>query len=153
MKLTILAVGQMRGQAEAALYDTYAKRIAQAGRQLALDGLEVLEVKEQKTANDKLLNALEARPQAFIVALDETGKALDSRAFAGKLSTWRDDGVGELVFVLGAADGLSDALRARAHMKLSLGPMTWPHILARVLLAEQIWRGISILAGHPYHRD
>ena len=85
--------------------------------------------------------------------MDERGTAEDSRAFAGRLAGWRDDGVSEIIFLLGAADGLSPDLRARAGFLLSLGPMTWPHLLARALLAEQIYRGISILANHPYHRD
>lgn len=153
MKLAILAVGQLRGQDEAALYEAYGQRIAAAGRNIAIDGPQLIEIKDQQGANEKLAAALDNRPQAFVVALDETGKQLSSRAFAQQLGAWRDDGIGELVFVLGAADGLSDAVRQRANMMLSLGPMTWPHLLARVLLAEQIWRGISILTGHPYHRD
>lgn len=153
MKLAILAVGQLRGQDEAALYEAYGQRIAGAGRNIAIDGPQLIEIKDQQGANEKLAAALDNRPQAFVVALDETGKQLSSRAFAQQLGAWRDDGIGELVFVLGAADGLSDAVRQRANMMLSLGPMTWPHLLARVLLAEQIWRGISILTGHPYHRD
>ncbi|MGC6533938.1 MAG: 23S rRNA (pseudouridine(1915)-N(3))-methyltransferase RlmH [Parvibaculales bacterium] len=153
MKLAILAVGQLRGQGEAALYEAYGQRIAGAGRNIAIDGPQLIEIKDQQGANEKLAAALDNRQQAFVVALDETGKQLSSRAFAQQLGAWRDDGIGELVFVLGAADGLSDAVRQRANMMLSLGPMTWPHLLARVLLAEQIWRGISILTGHPYHRD
>ena len=153
MKLAILAVGQLRGQDEAALYEAYGQRISAAGRNIAIDGPQLIEIKDQQGANEKLAAALDNRPQAFVVALDETGKQLNSRAFAQQLGAWRDDGIGELVFVLGAADGLSDAVRQRANMMLSLGPMTWPHLLARVLLAEQIWRGISILTGHPYHRD
>ena len=153
MKLTILAVGQMRGQAEQPLYETYAKRIAQSGKQVALDGLALIEIKEQKTANEKLEAALAARPAAFIIALDERGKQMDSRQWAGQLADWRDSGIADVIFVLGAADGLSAAVRARANSQLSLGPMTWPHMLARVLVAEQLWRALSILTGHPYHRD
>jgi 23S rRNA (pseudouridine1915-N3)-methyltransferase len=85
--------------------------------------------------------------------LDETGKQLNSRQWADKIGHWRDDGHSEMMCVLGAADGLNEALRARADFCLSLGQMTWPHMLARVLLSEQIYRGISILSGHPYHRD
>ncbi len=153
MKLSVLAVGQMRGQKEAPLFDTYATRISKTGRALALDGLGLTEIKDQAGANSKIEAALEAAPNAFVVALDERGKSLASRAFAEKLAHWRDDGTREVIFVLGAADGLSDTIRQRANMLIALGPMTWPHILARVLLAEQIWRAISILANHPYHRD
>lgn len=153
MRLSILAVGQMRGADEAALYDTYAKRIAQAGRHIGLDGLHLTEIKEQSGANEKLAAQIAARPQALIIALDETGKDISSRQWADKIGHWRDDGQGEVICVLGAADGLDDALRARADFCLSLGKMTWPHLLARALLAEQLYRAISILSGHPYHRD
>jgi len=153
MKLSVLAVGQIRGQKEAPLFETYATRISKTGRALALDGLGLTEIKDQAGANSKIEAALEAAPNAFVVALDERGKSLASRAFSEKLAHWRDDGTREVIFVLGAADGLSETIRQRANMLIALGPMTWPHILARVLLAEQIWRAISILANHPYHRD
>lgn len=153
MKVSLLAVGQMRGQKEAALFETYAERISKTGRALALDGLGVTEIKDQAGANHKIETALNANPTAFVVVLDEGGRSLASRDFASQLAHWRDDGTREVIFVLGAADGLSDALRQRANLRMALGPMTWPHILARVLVAEQIWRAISILANHPYHRD
>ena len=153
MRVSILAVGQMRGHDEAPLYDTYAKRIAQAGRQIGLDGLHLTEIKEQANANEKLAAFLNERPNAFIVALDEVGKEMCSRDFAQKIGAWRDDGAREVIFVIGAADGLDEAMRQKANMCLSLGRLTWPHMLARVLLAEQIYRAISILSGHPYHRD
>lgn len=153
MRLSILAVGQMRGADEAALYDTYAKRIAQAGRHIGLDGLHLNEIKEQSGANEKLAAALDSRPQALVVALDESGTEMSSRQWASKIGHWRDDGQSEIVCVLGAADGLNAALKARADVTLALGKMTWPHLLARALLAEQLYRAISILSGHPYHRD
>lgn len=153
MRVSILAVGQMRGTDEAALYGTYAKRIAQAGRRIGLDGLHVTEIKEQSGADDRLAAHLAERTNTFIIALDETGKDMNSRQLAGKIGAWRDDGCRELVFVIGAADGLRDDIRHNANLTLSLGRMTWPHMLARVLLAEQIYRAISILSGHPYHRD
>src|SRR5690606_18149242 len=92
-----------------------------------------------------------APPGALIVALDERGRALDSAGFAAQLARWRDAGR-DLAFLIGGADGLDDEVRAKAGFLLSLGPMTWPHQLARVLLAEQLWRAYSILSGHPYHR-
>jgi 23S rRNA (pseudouridine1915-N3)-methyltransferase len=76
---------------------------------------------------------------------------MGSAAFAGQLARWRDQAA-ELAFVIGGADGLDDSVRTRASLLLSLGPMTWPHMLVRVLLAEQLWRAHSILSGHPYHR-
>lgn len=87
------------------------------------------------------------------ILLDERGQTLDSEAFAGRIGAWRDDGVRELRFAIGAADGFDDAERARADLLLSFGRMTWPHMLARAMLAEQLWRAASILARHPYHRS
>ncbi|MDO6413981.1 23S rRNA (pseudouridine(1915)-N(3))-methyltransferase RlmH [Sphingomonas sp. BIUV-7] len=87
------------------------------------------------------------------IMLDEKGAALGSVAFAEKLGRWRDDGVREARFLIGAADGFDDAARAGADLLLNFGALTWPHMLARAMLAEQLWRATSILAGHPYHRE
>ena len=87
------------------------------------------------------------------VLLDERGKAIDSEQFSATIGRWRDEGVREIRFVLGAADGHSDAERAEADLLLSFGKMTWPHLLARAMLLEQLYRATSILAGHPYHRS
>lgn len=92
-------------------------------------------------------------PAAKIVILDEKGPPIGSMAFAERLGRWRDDGVRECRFLIGAADGFDDAARAEADMLLSFGAMTWPHLMARAMLAEQLWRATSILAGHPYHRE
>lgn len=86
------------------------------------------------------------------VLLDERGKQMGSEEFAALLGRWRDDGVREVRFVIGAADGHSEAARADADLLLAFGAATWPHMLARAMLAEQLWRATSILAGHPYHR-
>ena len=90
---------------------------------------------------------------AVTIILDEKGKSLGSVAFAEQLGRWRDDGVREARFLIGAADGFDEAARARADLLLNFGAMTWPHMLARAMLAEQLWRAASILAGHPYHRE
>ena len=90
---------------------------------------------------------------AVVVALDETGKTLNSVAFAEKLKVWRDEGVRDVAFLIGGADGLDDAVRNRADLVMSFGAMTWPHLLVRGLLAEQIYRAQCILSGHPYHRE
>ena len=142
----------MRGMDEAPLYQNYAKRIAQSGRQIGFDGLHLTEIKDHATASAKLLTALEAH-RGLIVLLDEGGENWTSRQFADGLAAWRDDGRGEALFVIGPADGFDDAIKARGHKTLSLGKMTWPHMLTRIMLAEQLWRAISILSGHPYHRD
>ncbi|MGH6719156.1 MAG: 23S rRNA (pseudouridine(1915)-N(3))-methyltransferase RlmH, partial [Alphaproteobacteria bacterium] len=117
----------------------------------------VVEVREAAARPDRrrlegeaLLAAVPAG--ATVVALDPKGQALSSEAFARRVARWRDGGVRNLAFVIGGADGLAPAVLARADARLSLGPMTWPHLLARVLLAEQLWRAASLLAGHPYHR-
>ena len=87
------------------------------------------------------------------ILLDEKGAALGSMAFAERLGRWRDDGMREARFLIGAADGFDDVARADADLLLGFGAMTWPHLLARAMLAEQLWRATSILAGHPYHRE
>jgi 23S rRNA (pseudouridine1915-N3)-methyltransferase len=92
-------------------------------------------------------------PAAVTIMLDEKGQALGSIAFADRLGRWRDDSVREARFMIGAADGFDDADRANADLLLNFGAMTWPHMLARAMLAEQLWRATSILAGHPYHRE
>jgi 23S rRNA (pseudouridine1915-N3)-methyltransferase len=86
------------------------------------------------------------------ILLDERGQQIDSPAFADRIGRWRDDGVRELRFAIGAADGFDDAARAQADLLIAFGAMTWPHMLARAMLAEQLWRAASILANHPYHR-
>ena len=92
-------------------------------------------------------------PATITVILDEKGKTLGSVAFAEQLGQWRDNGVREARFLIGAADGFGDAERGRADLLLNFGAMTWPHMLARAMLSEQLWRAVSILAGHPYHRE
>jgi 23S rRNA (pseudouridine1915-N3)-methyltransferase len=107
------------------------------------------ELKQREAA--LILAALPA--DARLVALDERGAAWTSRQFADRLAGWRDGGAGALAFAIGGADGLGQAVIERADAVLSLGPMTWPHLLARSLLLEQLYRAQQILAGHPYHRD
>ena len=92
-------------------------------------------------------------PGSKTIILDEKGKSLGSVAFAEQLGRWRDDGVREARFLIGAADGFGDAERTEADLLLNFGALTWPHMLARAMLAEQLWRAASILAGHPYHRE
>ena len=95
----------------------------------------------------------EIKPDAVVVALDETGQALTSAEFAGRIGKWRDGGTKDICFVIGGADGLDKAVLERAQLTLSFGRLTWPHLLVRVLLVEQIFRAQSILQGHPYHRE
>jgi 23S rRNA (pseudouridine1915-N3)-methyltransferase len=90
---------------------------------------------------------------AVIVALDEKGKSLTSRQFADTLAGWRDGGEQEIAFLIGGADGLDKVVLSKARLTLSLSAMTWPHLLARVMLLEQLYRAWSLQTGHPYHRD
>lgn len=159
MRVTILAIGRIKPGPEKDLIDDYKKRFDGAGSALGFSKLEIreLEVKkrvegeERKRLEAQLL--LEALPKgAFVIALDERGKTLSSKAFADLLAEKRDMSVPDLVFIIGGAEGLTDAVRQKAGKLMSFSPMTWPHILVRVMLNEQLYRGISILAGHPYHK-
>ncbi len=89
----------------------------------------------------------------MVVVLDEGGKTVDSRSLADKIATWRDSGARDLVFVVGGPDGLAAGTIASADLRLAFGAMTWPHQLVRIMLAEQLYRIVTILSGHPYHRD
>tara|TARA_B100000963_G_scaffold343022_1_gene344435 strand:+ start:960 stop:1418 length:459 start_codon:yes stop_codon:yes gene_type:complete len=152
MRLAILAVGHLRGTAEGPLYENYAKRISQSGRHIGFDGLHLKEIKEHAGGADKLRAALKGH-RGLVVLLDETGDNWSSRQFADRLGGWRDGGRGDILFAIGPADGFDAEMKAHADVTLSLGKMTWPHMLTRIMLAEQLWRAISILSGHPYHRD
>lgn len=155
MRVKICAVGRMRAGPERQLFDDYADRFAKTGRNLSLGPLSVTEVEDRKNLGQVAEGELLARaiPKgALVCALDERGKTWTSPEFASNLARWRDDGASELCLVIGGADGLSPAFRAQIPHKMSLGKMVWPHMLARVMLAEQLYRAASILAGSPYHR-
>jgi 23S rRNA (pseudouridine1915-N3)-methyltransferase len=151
VKLTIAAIGRAGRSPERDLYEHYASRIRWP--------LTLRELEEKKKLPPAQLMAREGElllgaipDKAVIVALDRRGKVLDSETFAGRLEHWRDEGVGEVAFLIGGADGHTEALLKRAALVLSFGAMTWPHQLARAMLAEQIYRAQQLLAGHPYHR-
>ncbi len=152
MRLVLVAVGRDREGPERALYRHYAERCRGA-----LSLVEVVprrpaaEVARRQAQEADLL--LAARPAgAATVALDETGRALDSPTFAARLGRWQDEGRPAVAFLIGGADGLAPDVRQAADLTLALGPMTWPHLLVRGLLAEQLYRARCILDGHPYHR-
>ena len=152
MRITVIAVGRLRSGPEQALADHYRRRINWP--------VEIREVEERRKLPPAELKRREAAlieaaipDRAVLVALDERGKDLSSRDFAARLGRWRDDGVADLAFAIGGADGLDDAIRSRAALTLSLGSMTWPHFMVRGMLFEQLYRAQQILAGHPYHRD
>ena len=155
MRLTISAVGRLRPGPELSLVDNYLKRAEKAGRALALGPFRVHEVDERK-AQDKASQSarlIESVPTGAVsVALDERGKLLDSIEFAHLIAQTRDSGCPEMVFLIGGSDGLEREAREAATRRLSFGPMVWPHMLARVMLAEQLYRAVTILSGSPYHR-
>ena len=152
MRLKVAAVGHWKAGPERSLYEHFARRITFS--------LELKEVEEKKRLpppalirrEGELLLA-EAPKGAVVVALDERGKPFSSVAFAKRLGRWRDDGVRDLVFLIGGADGLDEMVRRKAALTISLGQMTWPHLMVRAMLAEQIYRAQAILSGHPYHRQ
>ena len=155
MRVHICAVGRLRAGPERDLLDDYLTRFERTGRALGLTLGGMHEVEDKKgggmEAEAKLLSR--ALPQgAIIAALDERGKVMTSPDFAARLAGFRDQGQGDLAFVIGGADGIASALRNSADFKLSFGQMVWPHMLARVMLSEQLYRAASILAGSPYHR-
>ena len=150
MRRTVIAVGRCRDASLVALWRDY------AGRVRPPLGLVEIEDKRRNAPDRKAREAeflLAALPEgARIVALDERGQTLDSLAFSKKLAAWRDQGAAEIAFLIGGADGLDPAVTDKASLVLSLGAMTWPHMLVRIMLAEQLFRAESIAAGHPYHR-
>ena len=156
MKVTLLAVGRLKAGPIQALFDDYVRRIGWP--------LELVEVEERRALpapalkgreGALILDALAAlsrkSPDLAVLVLDAGGSSLTSEAFARRIARWRDGGR-DLAFVIGGADGLARPVLDRADLVLSLGAMTWPHLIVRVLLAEQLYRAQSILAGHPYHR-
>jgi 23S rRNA (pseudouridine1915-N3)-methyltransferase len=152
MRITLAAVGRMKAGATKELYELYAQRLRWQITLKEVEERRSLPPEALKVQEGELL--LAALPKgARVIALDEGGKSLSSRDFAELLGRWQDDGTQDLAFLIGGADGLSEAARAASDVILSLGRMTWPHMLVRGLLAEQLFRAESILSGHPYHRD
>ena len=154
MKVTVCAVGRLRAGPEKLLIDDYLLRFDRTGRAVGLGPVSLVEVEDKKgggMAAEGLLLARAVHEGAVLCVLDERGEMISSPAFAGRLASWRDAGR-DLAFVIGGADGIDPGLRARADAALSFGPMVWPHMLVRVMLAEQLYRAASILAGAPYHR-
>lgn len=155
MRSVLAAVGRLKSGPMHDLYQEYAGRLGRG----PLGSLELREVEERRPLPSRERIAREAEllraalPEGAVrIALDERGKSLESAAFAERLGGWIDDGRRAVGFWIGGADGLHPDLRAEADLLLSFGPMTWPHLLVRALLAEQLYRAETILIGHPYHR-
>jgi len=154
LKIAVAAIGRLGRGPEAELVKTYAERATAAGRALGLGPVEVIEVEARKPGKAAEAEALKPHlADSHVIACDEHGTQRTSRAFAEEIAALRDRGVRRLVFLIGGADGLDPALLAQANGKLAFGPQTWPHAMARAMLAEQIYRAVTILAGSPYHRD
>ena len=154
MKLSIAAVGRAGRGPEADLANDYALRASRTGRGIGLGPCELIDVESRKTGpGPEGVALLAATAGARLIACDERGKTFSSRAFAELIRELRDGGERHLAFVIGGADGLDDSVREAASLTLAFGPQTWPHALARAMLAEQIYRATTLLAGTPYHRD
>ncbi|BBK33700.1 23S rRNA (pseudouridine1915-N3)-methyltransferase [Stella humosa] len=151
MRIHVIAVGRARGGPTATLFTDYAGRLPWP---VTLHEVEAkAAAPAERTQREEALMAARIPARATIVALDPRGRVLSSEDLAQRIGRWRDEGTGDLAFLIGGADGLGDGLRARAHLLLSFGPMIWPHLLARAMLAEQLFRAHTILTGHPYHRE
>lgn len=154
MRLAIAAIGRPGRGPETDLADDYARRAGLAGRPLGLGPLDLVDLEPRKPGKapeaELILKAAEG---AHLIACDERGRAWRSRDFADHLAGLRDRGERRVVFAIGGADGLDGSVLNAAASTLAFGPQTWPHALARAMLAEQVYRAVTILAGSPYHRD
>ena len=159
MRFTLSCIGKMKAGADKELFDRYLDRARKTGRGLGITDVTLSELPESRAqrAEDRKAEEAKALLQAMssgarLIVLDENGRNLTSPAFSQKLETWKNEGIPEAVFAIGGADGHGQEVLARADLKLALGAMTWPHQIARILLAEQIYRSMTIQSGHPYHR-
>jgi 23S rRNA (pseudouridine1915-N3)-methyltransferase len=159
MRLWLVAVGHGRGTSEGALSDEYVDRAAKMGRNMGFATVAVEEVAVSKLRDTKARMAEEAEklasrvPEgAHVVLLDAKGKGMTSEEFSDMLGALRDAGTKDLAFVIGGPDGLAPLPGKKSGRSLAFGPQTWPHLLVRAMLAEQVYRALTILAGHPYHR-
>ena len=154
VRIILYCVGKLGSTPESLLARDYAARATSAGRPLGLGPVEIIEVEGRKAGKSADGDALLARLDGErLVACDEHGPTITSREFAALITRLRDDGERRLAFVVGGADGLDARILAASRSRLSFGAQTWPHALARVMLAEQVYRAITILGGSPYHRD
>jgi 23S rRNA (pseudouridine1915-N3)-methyltransferase len=159
MRLSLLAIGKMKKGPETDLLERYLDRAEKAGKQLGISSVAMIEHSESRAASVELRKGEEAKlligaakPGAFIIALDEHGKDIGSADLAELARGNMENAVPEMAFVIGGPDGHGQEILQSANLVLRMGKMTWPHQLARVMLAEQLYRSITILSGHPYHR-
>jgi 23S rRNA (pseudouridine1915-N3)-methyltransferase len=159
LRVGIIAIGRMKQGPERELVARYLDRAQAGGKSLGLSGFAVTELSESRAAAAASRKLEEARAirdllpgGTMLIALDERGTAMGSEAFAKTLGTWREGGRGAVTFLIGGADGIDPELLKSAELTLSFSPLTWPHQLVRIMLAEQLYRATTILSGHPYHR-
>jgi 23S rRNA (pseudouridine1915-N3)-methyltransferase len=159
MRVVVAAVGRLKQGPERELAERYRKRAAQAGRSAGLTVVDVIEIKESRAGDadrrmveESIAIANLIPERAVTVILDARGESISSAAFAGRLQEWRQQNKPAVVFIIGAADGLAPGLREKASLAIAFGTATWPHQLVRVMLLEQLYRAVTILSGHPYHR-
>ena len=159
MRIVVAAVGRLKQGPERELAERYRKRAADAGRSAGLQTFDVVEIRESRAGDagrrmleESIAIANVIPERAVTVILDERGESMSSASFAGRLQGWRREDKPAVVFIIGAADGLAPSLRERASLAIGFGSATWPHQLVRIMLLEQLYRAVTILAGHPYHR-
>lgn len=156
MKIDLIAVGRLGRTAENGLCADYLQRAGTAGKPQGLGPASLIEVQPKGPsvpAQDAEVILSNIPAGAAVFACDERGEAMSSRAFASRIEKLRDTGVPRLCLVIGGPDGLDESVRERASLLIGFGAWTWPHALARVMAAEQIYRAVTILGGSPYHRD
>lgn len=159
MRISLFAVGRLKSGPEKDLASRYLDRFSKAGPAVGLEFSRLIEVPESRASHadtrkkDEAANLQKSLPEGgVLVLLDERGRSLDSEGFAQMIGRFNDSGKRDMLIAIGGADGLDPDLHSRADAVVNLGIMTWPHQLVRILIAEQLYRAVTILAGHPYHR-
>jgi len=158
VRLSLLAVGRLKTGPERELVERYRQRIDGIGRSLGLTGFDVIELPESRARRDDDRRSDEAAAlidragSAAVVVFDERGSSPTSEAFAARIGQWRDEGRRDIALVIGGPDGLDARVRRRGDLVVAFGALTLPHQIVRALVVEQLYRALTILAGHPYHR-
>ncbi len=160
MHIDILAVGRMKSGPERELYNRYAERIGKVGKPLHLFGPRLIEIPEARAGNAEARKTEEAtvlidksNSDSRVLLLEEHGRDISSTDFSSLISSEQEAGAQSLVFAIGGPDGHGETMRERSFSSIRFGSVTWPHQLARVMLVEQLYRAVTIMAGHPYHRE
>jgi 23S rRNA (pseudouridine1915-N3)-methyltransferase len=159
MRIVVAAVGRLKQGPERELAERYRERAANAGRTAGLQAVDIVEIKQSRAGDpgrrmleESIAIANVIPDRAATVILDERGESMSSASFAGRLQGWRTENRPAVVFIIGGHDGLAPTLREKANLAIGFGAATWPHQLVRIMLLEQIYRTVTILSGHPYHR-